>query len=274
MSQLKNLATMLMFLYILVVVSSSRNIIAILILIILSISYFCTNLKLCNSQALQKNELVCQRDVFINSLSHDLRIPIIAQIRALELVKNQKFGEINNAQKDIINQIEQSCRCILNLTSLMINTYKMENNSYKLLYERFNISDVIVSCFDELLPLASEKKITFEYSSDNKNLNIIADREELKKVILNLLASVISNSCIGQKISVILSLVKNKIKLTISSNNKEICTNFEYNSPFTSVGHAIRMGFCKKIIETHHGKIIENNKNGSFSFEIPQYGVV
>ncbi len=268
MYQLKDLVILILYIFIFVDVFLKGNIIISAIVFILVFNYLKSRKILYSIEKHHHEQMYSQRNDFINSLNHDLRIPIIAQIRALELVKNRILGEINSAQEDMLYQIERSCKCVLNLTSLMINNYKIENNVYTLKFEKVNISDIIISCFDELSVLSSEKNITFEYQSEKKNADIMADRDELKKVILNILLLQISNANLGEKISVIISLINNKIKLTISTDNRTFYVNPE-NSVYTSVGHNIKMAFCKKIIAIHNGKLLENEDN-SFSCEFPQ----
>ena len=269
MYRLNELAVTTMYIFIFLVTIIEKNPTSSVIILILALIYIKQNNKLKIFDKKLKKNLFLQKERFINILSHDLRIPIIAQIRALEIINNKNLGGLNDAQSNMLFEVENSCRCVLNLMSLMINTYKMENNSYKLIYEKFNLTELILSCFDELLPEAQEKNITFEYRNDNKNLNITADKTELKKVILNILSTSISNAGIGQRISVITDNFNNKIRLIIAGSNNQLYSNL--NSDYSSIGLGIRFGFCKKIIENHKGRFIQNNINNSLGFEIPQY---
>lgn len=270
MIQLKDLVITIMYLYIFVIILPEKNLIATSFLLILFICYFTQSIKNKEFNKNLRRYLSAQKERFINIISHDLRIPIIAQIRALDIVNSEKLGSLNDTQKNMLIEIEDSCKCVLNLMSMMINTYKMENNSYKLIYEKFNLSDLIVSCFDELLSQATEKNITFEYKNLNKNQNITADKTELRKVIINILSASILNAHIGEKISIIINNTNNKIRLIISGYDNQTYKNNSFNSYYTSIGHDIRFKFCKKIIENHNGKIIQNINN-SFGFEIPQF---
>lgn len=266
MSQLKDLAIIMMYIYIFVVILLQNNLQGVFIIGFLGLVLINTKN---NNRKLIKKYLQKQREGYINALSHDLRIPVIAQIRALELINNEKFGTLNPTQKDILLQVEESCKCALNLMSLMINTYNMENRSYILKYEKFNIKEVVISCFEELSQKAKGKNITFEYITSGM-LNIEADKTELKKVILNVLCSAISNAYTGEKISVTICTSSKNIRLTITGEGENRFYSDTYlSSPYTSVGENIRMGFCKKIIETHKGKILNSGNNNSFSFELP-----
>ena len=272
MCQLKNLAIMLIYIGLALFAVIHCDILTFSLVFILIIYKIKINYNYCYFNKIIKEQTEKQRKCFIDSLNHDLRIPTIAQIRALELLKNKNFGNLNDTQMEMLTQIEDSCKCILNLLSLMINTYSIENNSYKFTYEKFNLSEVIISCFNELLPQATEKQITFEYDGKIKNMSIIADKNEIKKVILNVLSASLLNSSNGEKVSVSISLINNKIRLTFAGNKSCYLSDILTNSNYTPVGQTIRIGFCKKIIENHKGKILKSDNN-FFSFEIPVYSV-
>ena len=65
-----------------------------------------------------------EKATYITILSHDLKIPTIAQIRALELLINGQFGELSKEQIEIIRLILESCKglykVILTYSSLAI----------------------------------------------------------------------------------------------------------------------------------------------------------
>ena len=275
MSQFKNLCIMFCYLSLLICCNKDGSVLLLFVLIACSLVFYVKfrNIynKLKNFELLKRKSLENQRECFISSLNHDLRIPIIAQLRALELISNEKLGALAPLQKEMIKQTEQSCRCILNLISLLINTYSIENNKHKLIYKRFNLTEVITSCFDELLPEASEKNITFEYDNSDKNLFITADKDEIKKVIYNLLVSAIISSNTGEKVKVKIVSVNGKIKLYVSSDNINSYIYTNLDNRFTTIGQSIRMHFCKKIVELHNGKIQEfNNKCNAFTLELPK----
>jgi len=220
---------------------------------------------------IQKN-MQEQREKFVYSLSHDLRIPILAQLRVIELINLEKFGELNPVQKDMLKQTEQSCRCILNLISLLINTYNIENHNRKLIYKKFNMYELIISCFEELQVEAKEKNLTYEYVSGSKSLYINADEDEIRKVLINLILASVMYANYGGKISVKVVNFGNKLRFSVfcdGENTYSVNTNLD--SRYTSIGESIRMHFCKKIIEIHKGQILHTiNPKAMFEFELPK----
>ena len=64
-----------------------------------------------------------QRELFIETLSHDLRVATIAQIRGLELLEKNNSGVV---LKDLIQEIKNSCKFSLDMICMLLNTYKYE----------------------------------------------------------------------------------------------------------------------------------------------------
>ena len=276
MRQFKDFILLLCFFYLFVLAVNTQNSAAIysaLVLIIgFTYKYFQLKIKTEQNEQLTRERLNKQRETYISSLNHDLRIPVITQLRALELLDKEHLGSMNPAQREMISQIEQSCKCIINLISLMINIYSIENHTHKLIYEKFNLSEVVTSCFNELINESSEKKITFEYKVKEKNLQINADKDEIRKVITNLLSNTLANSNIGGKIIVNIMSAPDKIILSVySDTNLNSLHNPLINSGYTTIGQAIRLNFCKKIIEIHKGRILSTQKQNAFVFELPRF---
>ena len=60
-----------------------------------------------------EERLNSQRETFVASLSHDLKNPTIAQIRALELFLKGSFGNILPQQREIIEMVLDSCKYMI-----------------------------------------------------------------------------------------------------------------------------------------------------------------
>ena len=221
-----------------------------------------------------KESMDMQREHFVNSLNHDLRIPVLAQLRALELIQMEQLGTLNHAQKDILNQTVQSGRCILNLISLLINIYRIENNVLNVGYQRFNVHELVIYCFNELKDEAAEKNLTYSLECSNKNLYINANKDEIKKLLINLLLATIMYSNYGSKVLVKVVQTDNKLRVSVSCDGSNAYSlNMNLNSRYTSIGESIRIHFCKKVIETHKGQIIKPKMGDAFVFELPMAAV-
>lgn len=229
-----------------------------------------------------EKEIERQKEYFIETLIHDLKNPTIAQLRGLELIKNGILGSINSEQNELLHQIENSCRYILEMISMVLKTYRLENGQKHLIYENINISDLILEVFEEMKHNAKEKNIILMLDMHNiENLTAEADREDLKTVLINLISNAILYSDKFERIIVSVKKIDNFAHFEIINkgiilSERDCQTMFNKtidSSPkYSTIGHGITLYLCKKIIESHKGEIyastdgIDTNK---FTFKLP-----
>ena len=64
------------------------------------------------------------KEDFIAMLTHDLKVPIIAQDNTLDLLLDNKFGQLTNEQKDAIKNIKISNSDLKHLFESLLDSYK------------------------------------------------------------------------------------------------------------------------------------------------------
>ena len=275
---MKDLTAFIIFIYSIKIMLRGNSIIALclftILLIVYTIKYMRIKYALENYSKVNTQSLNRQKDFFINTLTHDFKVPIIAQMRGLELLQKGIIGSVNDDQKEILNQIDGSCRYVLDMISMFSNAYMFEKKAYKLVYEKFNMNELITTCLKEISSKAKEKKLTFAFSSSDNNTQINADRNEIKKVIINLLINAINYSNSEDTININLEKEHNNLNFTLSGmglvygNN----SNSKEDNRYTTIGHTLGMYLSKKIIETHNGKIyLTGNNMNSFRFTLPLF---
>lgn len=219
-----------------------------------------------------KRVLLEQKNYFIQTLSHDLRVSTIAQIRALELL--QKKPTNNNFS--IIEDIQDSCLFTLDMINMLLNSYRYENGEQILKYEICSVTEIINNTNKNLFKFLEDKKISLNILA-NKNTFIEADKQALSKVFSTLISTAIFYSENNSIINISAETKKQELIVEIKYRGKKLSPEeqkrmFNKNSKFSTVGHGIRMHLCKKIIDYHNGKIEVNNIReniNSFTFKIP-----
>lgn len=239
-----------------------------------------------NSTNLHANLLACSnledlRKSFIETLTHDLKTPVLAQIRALELMLNKQFGEFNKEQAEILQLTLDSCKYMYEMVSTLISTYRFELEEFELNYLNFNIINMIEDCIKNLQNYLSEKNIKIAIIPNIKTSVIAGDEIRLEKVIQTLLSTSVYSAIKNSTIKVFITENNNTVSLRIESQSEDISQDkinkmFQFNTPhiekFDKIGTGIGLFLTKKIIEKHNGKmIVQSNieRNVVIGFEIP-----
>ncbi|MGN6351134.1 MAG: ATP-binding protein [Candidatus Nitrosocosmicus sp.] len=234
-------------------------------------------LELENADKLQKN--------FIDIAAHELRTPIQTILGLAQLLKSKK-PMIVEKEDEMIDILVRNADRLKKLTENILTKTKIENQSLKLIKEKFDINEKIDNFIREFQNQVIEKdiKIILKHLSDK--IIVYADKIRIYEVLSNLLNNAIQSSERGN--ITIVSYIENGseknnqnrrnviIKITDSGKGikedlfSHLFTSFQTGSAF---GTGLGLYVCKNIIEAHGGKIwAENNKDGkgaTFYFSLP-----
>ena len=232
--------------------------------------------------SLQK-EMERLRDDFIATLTHDLRTPLLAAIQTLQFFLDGTLGHIEDKPKTLLDTMKKSNEDMLGLVNALLEVYKYESGKLNLCKTTFELKKFINECIAQIQALADKKniEITVAYNENSENAEITADRNELRRVILNLCGNALNHTKDGGKIEITVSNKENDLILNVKDNGIGIPSNdlsklFKRFSQGTSqkrsAGTGLGLYLSRQIIEAHNGKIWVESKvsEGSvFSFMIP-----
>lgn len=216
-----------------------------------------------------------ENKILIRNISHDLKTPITAIKGYVEGIMD---GVADTPEKQdkyirtIYNKANEMDKLIDELTLYSnIDTNRIPYN-----FNRINVADYFDDCVDEVgLDLESKNiKLTYIDYAD-KDVLIIADPEQLRRVIHNIIGNSIKYLDKPQGfISIRIRDVGDFIQVEIEDNGKGIAakdlpyifdrfyrTDESRNS--STGGSGIGLSIVKKIIEDHGGKIWANSKEGT-----------
>lgn len=226
-------------------------------------------------------EMQRQRERFIEMLSHDLKTPVRAEKRALELLLDGSFGELNFEQKDMVTEILNSSRYMMRMTDNVLTRYKIDNGECKIVKTDNSIKKTIQSCVDSLKYLLEIENQTIKINSEIEDDIFAYDDIEMNRVLSNLIANASEYSGKGTLINICIGKIDNNIEISVEDQGSGIPeetlnTIFdEYTSSakrFKKVGSGLGLYITKKIVEGHGGEIFVESKTGSgskFTFKIP-----
>ena len=222
-----------------------------------------------------------QRETFVATLTHDLKTPTIAQIKALDLLLNDHMGPLNAEQRELLELTKDSCNFMYEMLSTLLSTYKYENGDYVLNYERCNISSLVEEAINEIETMLKEKNVTIHINKEGKTFDTDCDRMQIKRVLTNLLGNAISYAYNNTQILINIKQDENSISFDAKNEsayiNPETMNNLfkkyvSHAAKFNKVGVGLGLYLSKQIIDAHNGEIYaksyEDNHN-IFGFPVP-----
>ena len=228
-----------------------------------------------------KNETYKTRNNnMIAAITHDLKTPTVAQIRALELMLKGSAGEITDSQRTFLNEILSSCNTMLDMLVNMLWLYKFDNKLVALNICSFCINDVINEVIKENRILLFSKKHHLVEKGKTAKIYIIADKMHIKRIISNLITNAINHSKEGSTITIetyiendsFMFLVKNEGTFL---DEKQLKSIFDKNKIFTKKSDNLSTGLglylSKSLLELNSGKIIyysEETGINTFGFSL------
>lgn len=230
----------------------------------------------------QKNELEellkFQQD-FTATLTHDLKVPILAEINTLKLIKESSFGTITETQKSVIDNMIKNNEELLFLVNTLLDTCKNLSGAVKITKQKHCLKKTIQESIDEIKFLVKNHTINFDKNTEKAELEF--DKIEIKRVLKNLLNNALSHTKQDGIITVNLKKRDGFAEITVEDNGYGILKEdldkvfekyFSSAKKMRKVGTGLGLYLSRQIVELHNGSIwVESTpqKGSKFHFTLP-----
>jgi PAS domain S-box-containing protein len=136
---------------------------------------------------------------FLSRMSHELRTPLHAILGFGSLLEREA---LRPEQSDHLVQIMKGGRHLLNLIDEVLDISRIERGELTLSLEPVHAGQVIQETLDMTAPLAAAHSVTVRVPvADSGNVHVLADRQRLKQVLLNLVSNAIKYNREGGEVS-------------------------------------------------------------------------
>ncbi|AWZ02383.1 MAG: ammonium transporter [Rhodobiaceae bacterium] len=143
--------------------------------------------------ARDKAELAnASKSEFLANMSHELRTPLNAIIGFSEIINNELFGPLENAQyKEYVDDIHSSSRHLLSLINDILDLSKIEANRFELDDDELDLGNLFDSCASMIRHRVDDDLVSFEVSVAPGVPLVIADKRAMRQMVLNLVSNAV-----------------------------------------------------------------------------------
>jgi two-component system sensor histidine kinase/response regulator len=218
------------------------------------------------------------REGMTQMLVHDLRNPLTAIVGHLELVEDGHVGP--SAARECVSTARRSAGRLIDLVSCILDLGRLEAGEMRLDRGTFSIAPVLDEVAAELKPLLDHKRLQLSWGGHLPSA--LADRECLRRVVLNIVANAISFSPPRGRIEVGVVEEAGLTRIAVRDEGPGIgpadqARIFDrYSTGERPLGRKYSTGlglaFCKLAVEAHGGTIGVESETGlgsTFWFTLP-----
>ncbi|MBC7219071.1 MAG: PAS domain S-box protein [Hadesarchaea archaeon] len=218
------------------------------------------------------------KEEFLTMVSHELKGPLTSIISFAQLLSDEKLGKLSEKQKESLKIIIQSSQQLRDLVDSLLAVSRLESGMVKFKMRKLQLRDLILEVVKKLEPLAALKKISISQNLSELPL-VKADREELAKVLTNLLDNAIKYTAPGGRVTIESKKEGGRVIVKVTDTGVGIApgdmpklfTKF-FRAEKSRPGSGLGLYICKMIVEAHGGKIWAKSRLGkgsTFFFTLP-----
>ena len=156
-----------------------------------------------------------QRSEFVSDVSHELRTPMTSISGFVEGILD---GTIPPEKHEYyLNIVLEESRRLTKLVSDMLEISKMSASEYQLDITEFDLNELIRTCIIALESRICEKNLDLNVDFKTEDLKVLADKDSIKRVILNIMDNAIKFSYPNTTIGISTWLERHKAHVAIGN---------------------------------------------------------
>ncbi len=218
----------------------------------------------------------------LNSISHDLRTPLVSITGALTSLDEQSDLLNEEYRKSLILTAREEADRLNRLVGNLLSMTRIESGAIKLHLEPGDIQDVVGTALEQLNKRIANRKVRVDVPTDFPLVPM--DFTLIVQVLVNVLENAVKYSPKDSLIEVSASLLDEKARLQIADRGVGIPSDdlerifdkfYRVQRPESVSGTGLGLSISKGIIDIHNGHITAHTRDGGgtiITIELPLKG--
>lgn len=234
-----------------------------------------------SKELVRLNKIENYRKEFIGDISHELKTPIFAIQGFLETLLNGALHD-EEVNEVFLKKAMRNVNRLIYLTNDLMEISRLETGELKSNIQEMYLRDVVLDVVESLQYKAQKEGIDIRVADFDKNMQVRADRNQIKQVLINLIENGMKYNKPGGFVEVgVLPFKKtNKLKLYVKDSGigidkkdmKRVTERFfrvDKSRSREKGGTGLGLAIVKHIVEAHGEELfIESNTEQGSTFSI------
>lgn len=204
------------------------------------------------------------KDQFITSMSYELRTPLNSIIGFSELLKQQLFGPLNDAQSNYLDDILSSAEELKDLISDVLDLAFIEADESKLDSQKVDLSEILTESTTLARELALKANTRLTLNTTQGSYLVMGDPRRLKQAFYNMVSAMLSFSQKSGRLELSLECGGSVCLVKITNEDCGLSTNDRTNllasvnmggMPHSRRATGIDLALVRGIVKKHGGHV-------------------
>ena len=241
-----------------------------------------TNHELAEANA-KLRELSEMKEEFLALTTHDLRSPLTVISGVINFFTSGRLGELTAEQKNMVSMMERNTQNLIELVNDLLDASKLESGTLKLDLSPLDLRDLTDELREAMQPLARDKEITLEERLPEDLPQLSADRNKLRRVLVNLVSNAIKFTPRGGRVELRAEAQDGLVRVSVTDTGvgippedlERLFDKYEQarsRATRSEKGTGLGLYITRQIVELHGGQInvqSEVGRGSTFSFTVP-----
>ena len=223
------------------------------------------------------------KNEFVSTVSHELRTPLTSIKGYVDLILDGSAGDINEMQREFLDIVKENSDRLVELINEMLDISRIESGRVHLKIEPINVAESIQGAVDTFRAVLSQVDRTIDVRAPEHLPVVVADRDRVGQVLINLVSNAIKYSPGGGRVSitakhsgdyVVVSVTDRGLGISREDQKRLFTKFYRVDTAMTREigGTGLGLSISKTIIELLGGDIGCKSKLGggsTFWFSLP-----
>ena len=159
---------------------------------------------------------------FLSMMSHDLRTPLGAISGYADLIALGVRGPVTDEQVEDLARIKRASTSLLGMLDDLLTMAREQNAAVPQRIEVHSVSEEIAEAVSIVMPRFTAAGVRLDSGSCAPELRVLADRDGVRRILLNLLTNAVKFTPKGGQVSLTCAVVANQVAVHIADTGRGI----------------------------------------------------